>query len=94
MVWIAMGSVSVLLVALIIFGLWHLSRHSEKMSSGQKVGWAALIILLPFIGLIGYLFWQLEHSEMMSDAMSRSVETGGRRDSAAPFLRDPGFKDE
>lgn len=94
MVWVAFGSVSVVLVALVIFGLWHLFNHSDKMSTGQKWGWAALIILLPFIGLIGYLFWQLEHSEAMSDAMSRSVETGGRRDAAAPFLRDPGFPDE
>ena len=94
MIWVAWGSVSVILVALIVFGLWHLSTHSDKMSSGQKIMWAALIVLLPFVGLIGYLFWQLEHSDAMASAMSGSVEGGGRRDQAAPFLRDPGFDDK
>ncbi len=94
MVWVAMGSVSVVLVVVVIFGLVHLFRHSDKMTSGQKWGWAALIVLLPFVGLIGYLFWQLEHSDAMASAMSGSVEGGGRRDAAAPFLQDPGFDDK
>jgi hypothetical protein len=94
MIWVAWGSVSVILVVVVVLGLVHLSRHSDKMTGGQKVMWAVLIVLVPFVGLIGYLFWQLEHSEAMSDAMSRSVEGGGRRDQAAPFLRDPGFDDK
>jgi hypothetical protein len=89
MFWVAFGSVSVVLVVLAVLGLVHLFRHSEGMTSGQKWGWAALIILLPFIGLIGYLFWQLEHSEMMESAMDKS-----RQRKAAPFLRDPGMHDD
>ena len=88
MIWLAFGSVSVLLVVVVILGLVHLARHSDGMTSGQRVMWAALIVLIPFIGLIGYLFWQLEHSEAMESAMS------GRRDQAAPFLQDSGFHDE
>lgn len=84
MTWAAFGSVSVVLIAAVVFGLVHLIRHSERMTPGQKVKWAALIVLLPFIGLTGYLFWQLEHSEAMESAME------GGRSEAAPFLRDPG----
>lgn len=88
MIWVATGSVGVVLLVLVVFGLVHLSRHSEGMSTGQKVGWAALIVLLPFIGLVGYFFWQLEHSDAMQPAMSR------RQDQPAPFLDDPGFHDK
>jgi hypothetical protein len=68
---------------MVVLGLVHLIRHNVLMPSGQKVKWALLIVLLPVIGLIGYVFWQLEHSEAMESAMS------GRRDESAPFLRDP-----
>jgi hypothetical protein len=89
MVWVAFGSVSLVWVVLVIIGLVHLSRHSEGMTSGQKVGWAVLIVLLPFIGLIGYLFWQLEHSDAMAPAMDKT-----RQRESAPFMRDPGFHDD
>jgi protein-S-isoprenylcysteine O-methyltransferase Ste14 len=88
MAWVAFGSVSLIVVVLIVLGLVHLSRHSEAMTSGQRVMWAALIVLLPFIGLIGYLFWQLEHSDMMEPAMNKR-----RQREAAPFLQDPGRRD-
>ena len=83
MSWAVFGSVSVVLVAVMVVGLVHLIRHNERMTSGQKVKWALLIVFLPFIGLTGYLFWQLEHSEAMASAMS------GRRSESAPFLRGP-----
>lgn len=89
MAWVAFGSVSVIVVVLVVIGLVHLARHSEGMTTGQKVGWAALIVLLPFIGLIGYLFWQLEHSDVMESAMNKD-----RQRKSAPFLRDPGFHDD
>jgi len=88
MFWVAFGSVSVVLVILVVIGLVHLWRHSEAMTSGQKWMWAALIVLVPFIGLIGYLFWQIEHSDAMQPAMDH------RQTESAPFLRDPGFHDE
>lgn len=88
MAWVAFGSVSVILVVVVVLGLVHLSRHSDRMTGGQKAMWAALIVLVPFIGLIGYLFWQLEHSEAMESAMT------GRQGKAAPFLRDPGVDDK
>lgn len=89
MTWVALGSASVILVVVVVLGLVHLSRHSEGMTSGQKWGWAALIVLLPFIGLIGYLFWQLEHSDAMAPAMDKTRQRG-----SAPFLKDPGFHDD
>jgi cytochrome b subunit of formate dehydrogenase len=88
MSWAVFGSVSVVLVAVMVVGLMHLTRYNERMTSGQKVMWAALIVLLPFIGLTGYLFWQLEHSEVMESAMT------GRRSESAPFLRGPRSRSE
>ena len=89
MAWVAFGSVSLIGVVLVVIGLVHLSHHSEGMTTGQKVGWAALIVFLPFIGSIGYLFWQLEHSDVMEAAMNKD-----RQRTSAPFLRDPGFHDD
>ena len=89
MTWVAFGSASVILVVVVILGLVHLSRHSERMTTGQKWMWAALIVLVPFIGLIGYLFWQLEHSDAMAPAMDKT-----RQRESAPFLKDPGFHDD
>jgi hypothetical protein len=83
MSWAVFGSVSVVLVAVMVVGLVHLTRYNDRMTPRQKVMWAALIVLLPFIGLTGYLFWQLEHSEAMESAMT------GRRSESAPFLRGP-----
>ena len=53
MAWVAFGSLSLIVVVLMIIGLVHLFRHSDRMTGGQKWGWAALIVFLPFIGLIG-----------------------------------------
>ena len=89
MTWVALGSTSVILVVVVVLGLVHLFRHSDGMTSGRKWGWAALIVLLPFIGLIGYLFWQLEHSDAMASAMDKT-----RQRESAPFLKDPGFDDD
>lgn len=89
MIWVASGSVGLVLIVLVVLSLVHLARHSEAMTTGQKVGWAALIVLLPFVGLTGYFFWQLEHSDAMQPAMSSR-----RQDQPAPFLDDPGFHDK
>ena len=70
MVWVAGGSVSLILVILVIMGLVDLARNRDTMSTGQVVLWAALIILIPFVGLIAYLFWRIARSEAMADALS------------------------
>ena len=62
------GSVFVAILAII--GLVDLFRHRETMLTWQVVLWAVLIVLLPIVGLIAYLFWRISRSEAMQDAMS------------------------
>lgn len=71
------GTGSVLLIALWVIGLVDLFRYRHRMEMWQLIVWAALIILLPLIGLIAYLFWRISRSEAMSDALSVQHEEGG-----------------
>ena len=66
--WIGTGSVIVLILA--ILGLVDLFRNRDTMETWQVVLWAALIILIPLVGLIAYLFWRISRSEAMEDALS------------------------
>lgn len=68
MVWIGTGSLIVAIV--VIIGLVDLFRNRHTMETWQVVLWAALIVLIPLIGLIAYLFWRISRSEAMQDAMS------------------------
>lgn len=70
MVWVAGGVVSLVLVVLIILGLVDLFRSRATMEPWQVVVWALLIVFLPFVGLITYLFWRIFRSEAMQDALS------------------------
>lgn len=71
------GTGSVLLIAIWVVGLVDLFRQRHKMETWQLVVWAALIILLPLIGLVAYLFWRISRSEAMDDAMSVERDEGG-----------------
>jgi uncharacterized membrane protein HdeD (DUF308 family) len=66
--WIGTGSLIVGILA--ILGLVDLFRTRHTMETWQLVLWAALIILVPLIGLIAYLFWRISRSEAMQDALS------------------------
>jgi uncharacterized membrane protein len=66
--WIGTGSVIVVILA--ILGLVDLFRNRHTMETWQVVLWAALIILIPLVGLIAYLFWRITRSEAMLDALS------------------------
>lgn len=68
MIWAA-GAGSLILLILVVLGLWDLIRNRHKMESWQVVLWALLIVLLPVIGLVAYLFWRLFQSEAMQDAV-------------------------
>jgi hypothetical protein len=62
-----------------VLALVHLARRRGSMEQRDVVKWALLIVLLPFIGVVGYVFWRLDN------AVRRG--TPDRRDEAAPFLR-------
>lgn len=74
MVWIAGGAVSLILVILVIIGLVDLFRSRATMEPWQVVVWALLIVFVPFVGLITYLFWRIFRSEAMRDALSVPME--------------------
>lgn len=67
------------LALLDVLGLVHLARRRGSMARRDVVKWTLLIVLLPLIGVLGYMFWRLE------SAVQRG--TPDRRDEAAPFLR-------
>ena len=73
-------------VALQVLGLWHLARSRHSLQNRTVVKWAFLLVFVPVIGVIGYMFFLLDK------AIQRG--TPGRRDEAASFLSDPRFKDQ
>ncbi|MEA2023879.1 MAG: PLD nuclease N-terminal domain-containing protein [Actinomycetota bacterium] len=83
------GTGSVLLIALWVVGLVDLFRQRQKMETWQLVVWAALIILVPLIGLVTYLFWRISRSEAMDDALSvqRNDSDPGSRPPINPTRR-------
>jgi len=68
MAWL-IGAGSLLLLVLMILGLVDLARYREKMETWQAVVWAVLIVLVPVIGLVGYLFWRIARSDAMQDSI-------------------------
>ena len=59
--------------------LLHLIHNRESMEKREVVKWSLLILLLPFVGVLGYGFSRLEKATQRG--------TPGRRDESAPFLR-------
>jgi len=74
---------SLFVVVLAIVGLVDLVRQRHTMAGWQLVLWALLIVLVPIVGLIAYLFWRISRSEAMRDAMSVP------RDQTPPDQRPP-----
>ena len=72
--WLGAGASLVVLV-LWILGLVDLFRNRHTMETWQVVVWALLIIFVPAIGLIAYLFWRISRSEAMQDALSVPRDT-------------------
>ena len=73
MIWAAGGG-SVVLLILAVVGLVDLIRNRDKMETWQVVGWAVLIVLVPIIGLVSYLFWRIFRSEAMQGAFAVNGE--------------------
>jgi len=72
-------------VVLQVLCLIHLARKRHLLETRVVVKWALLLVLVPVVGVIGYLFFLLE----------KGVQRGtpGRRDETASFLRNPRIKD-
>lgn len=83
MIWAA-GAGSLVLLILVVAGLVDLIRSRHTMESWQVILWAALIVLLPVIGLVAYLFWRLFRSEAMRDAVEFREEQGPRKRTIPP----------
>ena len=64
MIWIA-GAGSLLLLVLLIIGLWGLTRNRHTMGTRTGVIWALVLIFLPVLGLVWYLFWRISRAEML-----------------------------
>ena len=54
MIWIA-GAGSLLVLVLVVIGLVDLGRNRHEMETSQVVIWAIVVVLLPVVGLVGYL---------------------------------------
>ena len=73
MIWAAGGG-SVVLLILAVVGLVDVIRNRDKMETWQVVGWAVLIVLVPILGLVSYLFWRILRSEAMQGAFAVNEE--------------------
>ncbi len=73
MIWAAGGG-SVVLLILAVVGLVDLIRNRDTMETWQVVLWAVLIVLVPVIGLVSYLFWRIFRSEAMQGAFTVNEE--------------------
>jgi Phospholipase_D-nuclease N-terminal len=86
--WLITGG-SIVLLLITILGLVDLYRHRATMEGWQVLIWTVLIVFIPLVGLIGYLFWRISRSEAMQDALSVPREQT-RSDQRPPF--DPGHR--
>ncbi len=68
MIWLA-GAASILLLALLAAGLVDLIRNRQTMETRLVIVWLVLLVLLPVIGLVTYLFWRIARSEAMQNAI-------------------------
>ena len=64
MIWIS-GAGSLLLLVLLILGLWDLTRNRHAMGTRTVAIWALVLIVLPVLGLVWYLFWRISRAEML-----------------------------
>ena len=73
-------------IALMAYSLFDLFRKRHLMETRLVVKWVLLVVFVPVIGVIGYVFFLLDN------AVKRG--TPGRQDEAASFLRSPRQKDQ
>lgn len=86
MIWVAGGG-GLLLFVLMVLGLVDLMRQRHTMEMWQIVVWAAVLVLLPVVGLVGYLFWRIARSEGMQDAIDFQGEYSDKSEPYPPIGR-------
>lgn len=63
----------VTLIALVPLGLVLLARDRHSMETSQVVTWAILMVILPGLGVLGYLFRRIENAAQHSPPIGRAV---------------------
>ncbi len=63
----------VTLIALVLLGLVLLARDRHAMETSQVVKWAILMVILPGLGVLGYLFRRLENATQHSPGIGQAV---------------------
>ena len=76
MVWMV-GAGSLVLLVFMVLGLVDLFKQRSSMSTGQTVGWALFIVIVPLVGLFSYLFWRISRSDAMEDSIAYNDRMGG-----------------
>ncbi len=72
-------------VGLQILGVTYFVRARHSLGAREMVKWVLLLVFVPIVGVIGYLFFLLE--------LTVKRGTPGRRDEAAPFLQSARLTD-
>jgi hypothetical protein len=85
-IWIA-GAGSLLVLVLVVIGLVDLGRNRHEMETSQVVIWAIVVVLLPVVGLVGYLLWRLARSGAMQESMDFQDEHSGKGKAYPPIGR-------
>ena len=86
MIWMA-GAGSLLVLVLVVIGLVDLARNRHEMETSQVVIWAIVVVLLPVVGLVGYLLWRLARSDAMQESMDFQDEHSGKGNAYPPIGR-------
>lgn len=86
MVWVT-GAGSLILLVLLALGLIDLIRNRHKMETWQVVVWAVVLVVVPVIGLISYLFWRIARSDHMQDSIDFQDEYSGKSEPYPPIGR-------
>jgi hypothetical protein len=83
-VWL-IGAGSLLLVLLMVIGLVDLFKIRHTIGTPQLVLWAALVVMLPVVGLITYLFWRIARAASIQDAMHYHDDQSEGTDPESPI---------
>jgi hypothetical protein len=57
------------------------------METSQVVIWAIVVVLLPVVGLVGYLLWRLARSDAMQESIDFQNEHSGKGNAYPPIGR-------